>query len=129
MRTLIAITLGLALNSYSVASDDKPTSLTDARAAVEANMRTAEGKAFDELMGAEFPKHADAIRQCKSAAAEDLKNFWILMRLQKDGTVKELLLYPTTKLGTCSGGTLRKQKFLVPPRPDYWVSIYMQLAH
>ena len=37
-----------------IVADDKPTSLSDARAAVESNLRTSEGKAYDERLGKEF---------------------------------------------------------------------------
>ena len=37
-----------------ISAQDRPTSLSDARAAVEANMSTAAGKAYDEQFGTEF---------------------------------------------------------------------------
>lgn len=111
-------------------AQDKPTSLSDAQAAVEANLRTPEGKAYDEKLGTEFVQsHFGAIRQCKQNAGDDLRNFWILLRLEKDGTVKEVLLYPATKVGTCAREALLKDKFTSPPRPAYWISVYMKVAH
>ncbi len=111
-------------------AEDKPTSLSDARAAVEANLRTPEGKKYDEQMGAEFvQKHLGPLRQCKQTAGDDLRSFWILLKLDKDGTAKEVLLYPETKLGTCARGALLKETFSPPPRPAYWISVYMQLSH
>lgn len=48
---------------------DKPTSLSDARNAVEANMRSSEGKRFDEQFGADFiNKHLGPFHDCKAAA-------------------------------------------------------------
>jgi hypothetical protein len=62
-----------------------------------------EGKAYDEQPGTEFvQKHLAPLRQCKQNAGDDLRSFWILLKLDKDGTVKEVLLYPATKLGTCA---------------------------
>jgi len=50
-----------------------PTSLSDARAPVEANLRTPEGKAYDEQVGTEFvQRHLGALRQCKQTAGDDL---------------------------------------------------------
>jgi hypothetical protein len=43
--------------------------------------------------------HLGAIQQCKQNAGDDLRNFWILLKLEKDGTVKEVLLYLATKVG------------------------------
>jgi hypothetical protein len=111
-------------------ADDKPTSLSDARAAVEANLRTPEGKAYDERLSKEFmEKHLPTMRQCKQSAGNDLESFWMLMKLDKDGAVKEVLLHSTTKLGTCARETLLKSAFSPPPRPAYWVSVYMKLTH
>jgi hypothetical protein len=42
-------------------AEENPTSLSDGRSAVEANLRTPEGKAYDEQMGTEFmQKHLAA---------------------------------------------------------------------
>lgn len=125
----LVLVLGL-MSSLRVVADDKPTSLSDARAAVEANLRTPEGKAYDERLGKEFmEKHLATMKQCKQMAGSDLESFWMLMKLDKDGAVKEVLLHPATKMGTCARETLLKSMFSPPPRPAYWVSLYMKLAH
>lgn len=124
----VALLLSLIPISQAVAGD-KPTSLSDAQAAVEANLRTPQGKAYDEQLGKEFPqKYLGTLRQCKQTAG-DSASFWILLQLDQDGAVKEVLLYPTTKLGTCARETLLKGKFSPPPRAAYWVSIYLKMAH
>jgi hypothetical protein len=113
-----------------VKADEKPTSLSDAQAAVESNLRTSEGKAYDEELGKEFmEKHLATMRQCKQTAGNDLESFWILLKLDKDGAVKEVLLHPTTKMGTCAREILLKSRFSAPPRAAYWVSVYMKLTH
>jgi hypothetical protein len=113
-----------------VGTDDRPTRLSDAQAAVESNLRTPEGKAYDEQLGKEFmEKHLATMRQCKQSAGKDLESLWILLKLDKDGAVKEVLLHPTTKMGTCARETLLKSTFSVPPRAAYWVSVYMKLTH
>ncbi len=126
--TLVAGTLLLA-SVDTFAAQDKPTGLQDARAAVESNMRTAAGKAYDEQFGAEFgQKHLGPIRQCKQSVGTDLTSFWMLFKLDKDGSVREMLLYPETKLGLCSRESLSRDRFAtVPPRPGYWVSVFMKL--
>ena len=109
--------------------DDMATSLADARAAVEANLKTPDGKAYDERLGKEFTeKHLTTMKKCKETAGKDLESFWMLMKLDKEGAVKEVLLHPTTKMGTCARETLLKATFSPPPRPAYWVSIYMKLT-
>lgn len=121
---------GYASGCRQVCADDKATSLTEARAAVEANLRTPEGKAYDERLGKEFmDKHLATMRQCKPPGGKGLESFWILMKLDKDGAVKEVLLHPETKMGVCARETLLKSAFSPPPRPAYWVSVYMKLTH
>ena len=131
MRTIWTIAFLMSLMWIPPAiAQDKPTSLSDAQAAVEANLRTPEGKAYDGKLGTEFVQsHLGAIRQCKQNAGDDPRNFWILLKLEKDGTVKEVLLYPATKVGTCAREALLKDKFTSPPRPAYWISVYMKIAH
>ena len=74
-------------------------------------------------------KHLSALRQCKQSAGNDLDSFWILLRLEKDGGVQEVLLYPTTRLGTCARDTLLRDRFQSPPRPAYRVDVYMKISH
>lgn len=113
-----------------LAAQNKPTSLSEANAAVESNLRTSEGKAYDEKTGNEFvQKHLAEVRQCKPTAGNDMRSFWFLLKLDKDGHVNEVLLYPETKLGTCARNALVKDTFSPPPHPDYWVSVYLQLSH
>lgn len=113
-----------------VSGEEKPTSLSDAQAAVEANLKTPEGKAYEEKMGKEFPeKYLGTMHQCKQSADGDLRSFWMLMKLGQDGSVNEVLLYPSTKLGACARESLLKGKFSSPPHPAYWESVYMKLAN
>ena len=129
--TILAFTLGtlFVFAGVMVFAQDKPTGLRDARAAVDSNMNTAAGKAYDEQFGTEFgQKHLGPIRQCKQGDGSDLTSFWMLFKLDKDGSVREMLLYPETKLGLCARESLVKDRFVtVPPRTGYWVSVYMKL--
>jgi hypothetical protein len=129
MKTTITL-LFLILGPTQVLADDKPTSLSDARAAVEANLRTPEGKAYDQQLGKEFPqKYLDALKQCKQSVGNDLADFWMLIKLDKSGAVKEVLLSPSTKMAACARETLLKGSLSPPPSPAYWISIYMKLTH
>src|SRR5262245_52184998 len=116
--------------AFTSFSQDKPTSLAQARAAVEANLRSNEGKAYDEQVGKEFQqKHLATLRECKKSSGGDVTSFWMLMKLDRAGAVQEVLLSPTTKLGSCTREALLKGTFPAPPKPGHWVSIYMQLSH
>lgn len=129
-KSCAAVALFLCLlGSCLAAADDKPTSLSDARAAIDANLKTPEGKAYDEKLGQEFQeKYLGTMKHCKQAAGNDLDSFWMLLKLDKDGAVKEVLLYPTTSMGTCARKSLLKDRFSAPPKPDYWVGVYMKIT-
>jgi len=128
MQRILILALTLAL--LPLVAANKPTSLSDARDAVDANMRTSEGKKFDEQFGADFiQKHLGPFHDCKASAGGDMRDFWILLKLDKEGVASEVLLYPTTKLGSCASGRLLNDKFLPPPKPDYWVSVFLKFSH
>ncbi len=63
------------------------------------------------------------MKQCKQSAGNDLADFWMLIKLDKSGAVKEVLLSPATKMAVCAREALLKGSFSPPPRPAYWVSI------
>lgn len=64
MRRLIGVAFLLISSAAIAAGEDKPTSLRDAQAAVEANLATAEGKAYDQQLSKEFPeKYLGTMRQ------------------------------------------------------------------
>lgn len=127
--SLLAFVLCL-LARQRTAAENKPTSLSDARAAIEANLRTPEGKKYDEQIGKEFvQKDIAPLRDCKPSAGGDWRSFWILLKVDKSGAPQELLFYPETKLGACARSGLLKASFSPPPRPDYWVSVYFQISH
>ena len=126
--SLLVITLGfLAAATFA---DDKPTSLGDARAAVEANLKTPEGKTYDEKLEKEFvDKHLGAMKQCKQGAGSDLENLDTDETRQRRRRQGSPLLHPATKMGTCAREALLKSTFSPPPRAAYWVSVYMKLTH
>lgn len=130
MKSVCLFVFLLLIGTALAFSDDKPTSLSDAQAAVEDNMRTAEGKAYDQQMGNDLmQKYLDNLRQCKRTAGGSQESFWILMKLDKDGWAKEVLLHPVTKVGKCDREALSNAKLVPPPRGDYWVGIYLNTGH
>lgn len=45
----------------------------------------------------------------------------MLFKLDEDGSVRQLLLYPETKLGLCARESLANDRFVtLPPRGGYW---------
>lgn len=130
MKNALRVLMFVPLLLLSVQAEDKATTLRDAQSAVDTNLQTPEGKAYDAQLSKDFPdKYMGTMRQCKQNAGGDLRSFWILMKLAQDGAVKEVLLYPSTKLGECARETQLRGKLSPPPKADYWVSIYMKLSH
>ena len=106
--TIFAFTVGTVFMVAAVtdSAQDKATILRNARTAVEANMSTAAGKTYDEQFGSEFAqKHLEPLRQCKQTDGSDLTSFWMLFRLDKDGSVREMLLYPAKSVPPTSSYT------------------------
>lgn len=130
MRILAILGVLLATLLGTLTAAEKPTSLGDVQAAIDANLKTQEGKNFDQRQGNDFvEKHMGPLRACKQPAGGDWTSFWILMKLGKDGSPEEVLFHPTTKLAACAHDGLMKEKYLAPPRPDYWVGIYFKISH
>jgi hypothetical protein len=124
-QLVLPIVLSAALLTVAGA-EDKPTSIAAAAAAVEANMKTREGKAYDEQFIKELgAKYLAVMKDCKEKAGADLRNFDMLVRVEKDGSVKEVLLYPPTKISQWLREPLLKAAFSPPPKPAYWVDIHM----
>jgi hypothetical protein len=120
----------LLINPLTANADDNPTSIRSAAAAVEANMKTPEGKAYDTQVGGDFSKkYPPVMKACKEKAADDSRSFDMLVRVEKDGAVKEVLLYPATKISQCLRDAILKDTFSPPPRPAHWVDIHIDLKH
>ncbi len=116
------------IGASSDPTEDKPTSIDEARLAVQSNLSTPEGKAYDQKVQAEFQKHSELIPLCKRRGIKDAESFWILLKLGNNGRVKEVLLFPTTQLGACARETLLQDSFSPPPRPGYWVGVFMKIS-
>jgi len=112
---------------FAVASDRKQ--LTDALAAVDANLKTPEGKKYDEHMNKDFEKYIPAVRQCKQTESGSPADFDMLLRLNSDGKISDVLIHPETPMAKCSRGVLLNGQFSPPPRSDYWVNIHMAFKH
>lgn len=123
----MALLLGMTVAMWG---EDKPTTLANARAAIEANMQTPQGKAYDEKFGAEvMDRYIGGMRQCQRSAGGNSESFWLLVKLQPDGSAREVLLAPATKVGNCDREILLKGKFSPPPHGDYWQGMYLKMSH
>lgn len=120
----------LLFNHATLNADDKPTPISVAAAAVDANMKTSEGKAYDAQIGGELvKKYPPVMKACKEKADGDARSFDMLVRIDKNGSVKEVLLHPATKLSQCLRDTMLKDTFSPPPTPDHWVDIHIDVKH
>ena len=126
-RTYWILPLVLSLSFVSFAADKKQ--LSDALAAVNANLKTPEGKRYDEQIGKEFmPSFGAALKQCKqSAPSGSTSPFDMFLKLNADGSVSEGLVYPESAFAACARGVLLKGKFSPPPRGDHWVNVHFDL--
>lgn len=121
--------LACLATASSVKAEGASTSLTEAQAAIEANLRSAEGRAYEDKLGREFvQKHLPTLKGCKQDARQQ-ESFWFLLKLDKDGAVKEILLHPVTALGECARPSVLGSRFSAPPAPEWWVGVYLKLAH
>jgi hypothetical protein len=125
----VAMSLALLLTTHeTVSADDKPTPITGAAAAVEANMKTPEGKKYDDQIGTELGnRYSPVMKACKEKAEGDFRSFDVLVSVNSGGTVKEVLLYPPTKISQCLREAVLKDKFPPPPKPSHWVNIHMDI--
>ena len=94
MKSILSVLLLLAALYLTIAhpplAASKETSLSEARDAIDANLRTPEGKTFDDRMGKEFvEKHMAALRLCKASAGGDMTNFWMLLKLDRTGVSRK----------------------------------------
>jgi len=118
---LLSQLCGLAMNA-----DEKTTSIAAAAAAVEANMKTPEGKAYDAQFGKDLAKkYPPIMKACKDKAEGDTRSFDMLVRVEKDGAVKEVLLHPATRISQCLRDAILRNTFSPPPKPAHWVDIHI----
>jgi hypothetical protein len=125
--SLVALLAAFAMLAALGFGADKKQ-LSAALAAVEANLKTSAGKQYDEALGKEFPaKYLSSLKQCKQSspdgAAADLDMF---LKLDGEGKVQEVLVYPETPFSVCCRTALQTAKFSSPPHGDYWVNVHLQ---
>lgn len=122
---LVILSAVLTTAAFSSAADKKQ--ISDAIAAVEANLKTPAGKKYDELMGKEFPvRYLPSMKQCKQSTP-NLDPFDMFLKLDAEGKVEEVLVHPETQFAICLRNALHGGRFSAPPHAAYWVNIHMQL--
>jgi len=126
LSAVLAVLLSLA--ALCLAADKKQ--MEAALSAVETNLKTSAGKQYDDLIGKEFPeKFLPSVRQCKQSLppGATIDPFDMFLKLNSDGKVQEVLVYPETQFAGCLRTALLAGKFSSPPHGDYWINIHMQL--
>ena len=115
---LVAIMPGLLLGI------DKKQ-LEAANAAVEANLKTPEGKKYEQQLGSELPaKYVPALRQCKQSVGSS-SGFDMFLKLSGDGKVMQALVYPENAFTTCARTAAGTLQLSAPPHGDYWINVHM----
>src|SRR5579872_2285778 len=110
-RTAAFATAIVVLAFVCSAADKKQ--LTAALAAVEINLKTSEGKSYDEMIGKEFPaKYLASIKECKrSNPSSSTDPFDLFLKLDTEGRTAEALVYPETPMSLCSRKALAASQF------------------
>ena len=119
-----------ALGPNCSAADKKQ--MSDAVAAVDANLKTPAGKAYDERLGKEFPeRYMSSLRQCKQAlpSGTSIDSFDMFLKLDSAGKVMDGLVHPETQFTLCARTALLSGSFSAPPHGDYWINIHMDSKH
>ncbi|MBA3912654.1 MAG: hypothetical protein H0X25_02070 [Acidobacteriales bacterium] len=124
-RTVAAAFLILAVTvPLSFAADKQQFSA--AIAAVDANLKTPEGKKYEEQMNTEFPqKFLPAFRQCKQSAGSS-SGLDMFLKLSAGGKVQEALIHPENPFTTCARAAVAGGQLSAPPHDDYWINIHLQ---
>jgi hypothetical protein len=125
--SLLLCTVLLLLASLSPAADKKQ--LSEALAAVEANLKTSAGKQYDASLGSEFSaKYMSNLKQCKQSipAGSSTDPFDMFLKLDGRGKVQDALVYPETPLALCARTALLAGQFSAPPHGDYWINVHME---
>ena len=94
--------------------------------AAQENLRTEIGKQYDEKAGQYYGQHHLAVmRGCLSKVSDfenpDLMPFDMVMRVEKTGRIREILVSRDTALARCLRGGLMGKVLPEPPKANYWV--------
>jgi hypothetical protein len=109
----------------SVAAQHKAqaTSFAHAEAAAEANMQTSEGVKYDDQLETQFwQKHSGDVELCRKKLRAEY-GFEIVLKVDNNGNAIEILARPFKKMSACIRAAILKDKFPIPPWPDYWVKL------
>ena len=125
MRTVLTVVIASLLGASSSAQ----STFKSATRAVQRNMNTEAGKAYDDAFGKEFARqNASSMQRCtRDAAAEDLASFEILARVSVNGRLEKVLVKPLTAVARCIRGAVSTERFPKPPAPHYWVRVHMSI--
>lgn len=94
--------------------------------AAQENLRTEIGKQYDAKAGQYYGQHhLGVMRGCISKVHDlentDLTPFDMVMRVAKDGNIREILVSRDTVMARCLRDGLIGKVLPGPPRADYWV--------
>src|ERR1700684_3215071 len=91
-----------ALDLNGSAADKKQ--MSDAIAAVDANLKTPAGKAYDEHLSKEFPeRYISSLKQCKQGlpSGASIDSFDMFLKLDAAGKVQDGFVHPETQFAVC----------------------------
>jgi len=129
------VTLAIALSLLApLASAAEPAAGPDADFAAalgeaEANVKTPEGKRYDETFGSSFAqKERPVLVKCTKGLGEsDLAGFDLVARVSDTGKLETVLVHPPTKVAECLRKGMATHGYPGPPRAHYWVHVQMTI--
>ena len=107
-----------------------PTKYDRAMAAVQANMATPEGVAYDEAFGIALDwSLPPLIDSCQSDYYGRLPpSFSILLKLDAAGAPRDSAIWPVFPLSQCIRDGLVLEKYPKPPAAGYWAHVESQVV-
>lgn len=107
---------------------ERKSALNRISSAVEASLKTPQGKAYDMTIGKEFGQgFASVMGDCVKRAGDDLQDFTLYLQIGANGKVGAVVPIPATIVNACLAPKLYATTFSVPPEPAYWVRITMTI--
>src|SRR3954447_13264822 len=95
MRNIVVCLFEVLVLTLSCLSASGRTSLSEAQSAIEANLKSPEGKKFDERLGKEFvATHTSPLRQCRASSGNENASFWNLLNLIESAAWKKSCFIP-----------------------------------
>jgi hypothetical protein len=119
--------------NYTFISDDPKNEIDHfdlIQLIAEDQTNTPSGRKYDDACGIYFAQqHANSMKSCfASVPNPDGPLFDVLVRVAANGRPEKILMQPKTKISECLVDSMKNDTFPIPPAPDYWWHLHMDLV-